>query len=161
RRRDLRRRREARGRAPGGARGEGDARRGPNALVKTLPSRTCLGCRRARPQRDMVRLIRLPNGTVVVDGGKRAAGRGADVCPDAACLERGLSRGRLGHAFRKPSEAAPDLVASVCAADRRAAPALPSVAPALPSAAPAVPGTALCEVGARAFEDVDVIAVRS
>ena len=136
--------------------------------MKTLPSRTCLGCRRTRPQRDMVRLIRLPSGTVVVDGENRAAGRGAYVCPDAECLERGLSRGRLGHAFRKPSEAGPDLAAAVRAAGRRGAPALPSDAPALPSdapalpsAAPAVPGTALCEVGARAIDDIDVIAVRS
>ena len=109
----------------------------------------------------MVRLIRLANGIVVVDGEHRAAGRGAYVCPDAECLERGLSRGRLGHAFRKPSEAGPDLIAAVHAAARRAAPALPSAAPALPSAASAIPGTALCEVGARAIEDVDVIAVRS
>jgi len=116
----------------------------------------------------MVRLIRLPNGTVVVDAAHRASGRGAYVCPDAACLERGLSRGRLGHAFRKPSEAGPDLVAAVRAAARRDAPALPSAAPALPSAAPALPsaaqavgGTALCEVETRAIENVDVIAVTS
>jgi hypothetical protein len=98
---------------------------------------------------------------VVVDGAHRAAGRGAYVCPDAECVERGLSRGRLGHAFRKPSEAGPDLAAAVRAAGRQSAPALPSAAPALPSAAPAVPGTALCEVEVRAIEDVDVIAVRS
>ena len=102
----------------------------------------------------MVRLIRLPNGMVVVDGAHRAAGRGAYVCPDAECVERGLSRGRLGHAFRKPSEAGPDLAAAVRAAGRQSAPALPR-------AAPAGPGTALCEVGVRAIEDVDVIAVRS
>ena len=101
------------------------------------------------------------NGTVVVDGENRAAGRGAYVCPDAECLERWLSRGRLGHAFRKPSEAGPDLVAAVRAAGRRGAPALPSDAPALPSAPQPVPGTALCEVGARAIDDIDVIAVRS
>ena len=109
----------------------------------------------------MVRLIRLPNGTVVVDAGHRAWGRGAYVCPDAACLERGLSRGRLGHAFRKPSEAGPDLVAAVRAAARRDAPALPSAAPVLQSAAQAVAGTALCEVETRAIENVDVIAVTS
>jgi len=102
----------------------------------------------------MVRLIRLPNGMVVVDGAHRAAGRGAYVCPDAECVERGLSRGRLGHAFRKPSEAGPDLAAAVRAAGRQGAPALPSAAPALPN-------RALCEVGVRAIEDVDVIAVRS
>jgi len=116
----------------------------------------------------MVRLIRLSNGTVVVDGERRAAGRGAYVCSDAECLERGLSRGRLGHAFRKPSEAGPDLAGAVRAAGPRmaralpsAAPAIPSAAPAPPSAAPALPSAALCEVGARAIEDINVIAVRS
>jgi predicted RNA-binding protein YlxR (DUF448 family) len=69
----------------------------------------------------LVRLIRTSNGTVVVDTGARI-GRGAYLCPDPGCLERGLSRGRLGHAFRKPSEAAPNLAAAVWAAAGREAP---------------------------------------
>jgi predicted RNA-binding protein YlxR (DUF448 family) len=93
--------------------------------------------------------VRLTSGTVVVDGATRAAGRGAYVCPDAACLERGLSRGRLGHAFRKPSEAGPDLAAAVRAAGRRENPA------ARPD------GSLRREMDARAIEDVDVITVRS
>jgi len=105
--------------------------------VKTPPRRTCLGCRRARPQAALVRLVRLTNGTVVVDRGARAAGRGAYVCPDANCVERGLTRGRLGHAFRKPSEASSNLTASVLA------------------------GSLPCEVSATAIEDIDVISVRS
>jgi len=85
----------------------------------------------------LVRLVRLTNGTVVMDRGARAAGRGAYVCPDASCVERGLTRGRLGHAFRKPSEAGSNLAASVLA------------------------GSLPCEVSATAIEDIDVITVRS
>jgi len=81
--------------------------------MRTPPSRTCLGCRRARPKGALVRLVRLPNGTVVVDPSAHAAGRGAYVCPEAACVERALNRGRLTHAFRKPCEAGPDLAAAV------------------------------------------------
>jgi predicted RNA-binding protein YlxR (DUF448 family) len=112
--------------------------------VKTPPSRTCLGCRRSRPQVALVRLVRLTNGTVVVDGAPRAAGRGAYVCPEAECLERGLSRGRLGHAFRKPSEADPSLAMAVRAAAGREA-----------------PGARRYEVSGSAIEDVDAITVRS
>ncbi|PYN87184.1 MAG: DUF448 domain-containing protein [Candidatus Rokuibacteriota bacterium] len=116
--------------------------------MRTSPSRTCLGCRRVRPQAALIRLVRLTSGTVVVDAGRRGAGRGAYVCPDTQCIERGLSRGRLGHAFRKPSEAGPNLGAAVRAAARRVA-----------------PGAPLCEVSARAIEDADVdhgeIVVRS
>jgi uncharacterized protein len=121
--------------------------------VKTPPSRTCVGCRRARPQAALVRLVRLASGTVVVDGRTRAAGRGAYVCPDAECLGRGLSRGRLGHAFRKPSEAGPNLAAAVRAAAPREVRA--------PLADAGREDALLCDVSAGAIEDVDVITVRS
>jgi uncharacterized protein len=81
--------------------------------VKKQPTRTCLGCRQVRPQDALVRVMRLADGTVVADTGARATGRGAYVCPDAHCAERGLSRARLSHAFKKPSEAGPDLAAVV------------------------------------------------
>ena len=121
--------------------------------MKTPPSRTCLGCRRARPKAALVRLARTASGTVVVDRGPRATGRGAYVCPEPECLERGLSRGRLGHAFRKPSEASPDLVAEVRAAAGYA-----------PVATPADAGperALLCEVGATTIGEIDVIPVRA
>jgi len=101
----------------------------------------------------LVRLVRLPNGTVIADAGGRAAGRGAYVCPDAECVERALSRGRLGHAFRRPSEASPGLAAAVRAAGRCEDRA--------PSAEASPEVVLLCGVGARAVGDVDVITVRA
>jgi len=87
--------------------------------MKSEPSRTCLGCREARPKGRLVRLVRLRSGVVVVDASARAAGRGAYVCPDVRCVERALIRGRLAHAFRKPCAASPDLAAAVATAGRR------------------------------------------
>lgn len=81
--------------------------------MKPEPSRTCLGCREARPKNQLVRLIRLRSGTVVVDAGAQATGRGAYVCPDVECVARTLVRGRLAHAFRQPCVASPDLAAAV------------------------------------------------
>ena len=92
----------------------------------------------------------MPDGTVVVDSGVPSPGRGAYVCPDTACLERGLSRGRLGHAFKKPSEASLNLAAAVRAVFLHTA---------LAESSPG--GMPLCEVGARAIGDVDVITVRA
>jgi predicted RNA-binding protein YlxR (DUF448 family) len=78
------------------------------------PARTCLGCRRVRPKASLVRLRRRPDGVVVVDGTRRAGGRGAYVCADAACIERVLQRGRLTHAFRTSScEAGAELAEEV------------------------------------------------
>jgi hypothetical protein len=94
--------------------------------MTTVPRRTCLGCRRIRPKGTLVRLVRSPSGAVAVDAGGRAHGRGAYVCPEAACLERALARGRLTHAFRKPSDASPELAQAVRdAASRGAANRMP------------------------------------
>lgn len=59
----------------------------------------------------MVRLVRRPDGRVEAD--RAAAGRGAYVCAAGECLERALKPGRLAHAFRKPSEARPELLDTV------------------------------------------------
>jgi predicted RNA-binding protein YlxR (DUF448 family) len=65
-----------------------------------LPTRTCVGCRVARPKHELVRLVRQPSGEVVVDPSGKLNGRGAYLCPDEACwtmaerrraLERALS----------------------------------------------------------------------
>jgi hypothetical protein len=64
------------------------------------PQRTCLGCRQARAKAALLRLARDVDGQVQVDWGGRRGGRGAYVCPSAECLARGLTRGRLGHAFK-------------------------------------------------------------
>ena len=68
--------------------------------MKHVPIRTCLGCRQRRPKRELVRLVRRTDGVVVHDASGGAAGRGAYVCGDAACLERALKAGRLAQALR-------------------------------------------------------------
>jgi predicted RNA-binding protein YlxR (DUF448 family) len=75
------------------------------------PWRTCIGCRTVRAKGALVRLARRPGGEVVVDAA--GGGRGAYLCEDAACLARGLDRGRLRHAFRKPCEVRPTLAEEV------------------------------------------------
>ena len=102
----------------------------------------------------LVRLVRLADGTVGADSTGRAAGRGAYVCPETPCVERGLSRGRLGHAFRKPSEASSGLAAAVMRAAGRDADAVPARGASSDEAM-------LCEVSADAVGEVDVITVRA
>jgi predicted RNA-binding protein YlxR (DUF448 family) len=61
-------------------------------------------------------MVRGSDGTVVVDVGGRMSGRGAYVCAETGCVERGLRRDRLGHAFRAPCRVTQDLGAAVLAA---------------------------------------------
>jgi predicted RNA-binding protein YlxR (DUF448 family) len=60
-----------------------------------------------------MRLVRGADGVVVLDPRGRMPGRGAWVCRDVECVERGVRRDRLAHAFRKPCQVTPGLAAAV------------------------------------------------
>ena len=72
--------------------------------MMAAPQRTCIGCRQKRLKVTLLRLVRGTDGRVCVDDGGRAEGRGAYVCLDPHCLGKALNAGRLGHAFKRPSE---------------------------------------------------------
>ncbi len=59
-------------------------------MPKKLPLRQCLGCREMKPKKELVRVVRSPEGTVSVDLRGKAPGRGAYVCRDAQCLKKAL-----------------------------------------------------------------------
>lgn len=65
-----------------------------------VPQRTCVGCRQVRPKRDMIRVVRTPDAGVQVDPTGKRAGRGAYVCPQAACWEAALTAGSLERALK-------------------------------------------------------------
>ncbi|MGH3440841.1 MAG: YlxR family protein [Nitriliruptorales bacterium] len=73
------------------------------------PIRTCVACRRRRPQHELLRLAATPEG-VMLDPERRRPGRGAYVCPEAGCLE--AARRREGRALRRAlrAEEADDVV---------------------------------------------------
>jgi len=79
----------------------------------TGPLRTCVACRDVRPKRELVRLVRGADRRVVVDPTGAAPGRGAYLCRRASCVDGGLTRRQLGHAFRGSWEAGADLAEEV------------------------------------------------
>lgn len=66
--------------------------------VKHVPQRTCVGCREVLPKRQMVRIVRTPNG-VQIDPTGKTAGRGAYLHDQRECWVRGL-KGALAHALK-------------------------------------------------------------
>lgn len=62
---------------------------------KHTPERTCVACRQAMPKRDLVRIVRQPDGSVVVDPTGKAAGRGAYIGPSRECLRLAFERRAL------------------------------------------------------------------
>lgn len=59
-------------------------------MAKKIPLRQCLGCREMKPKKELVRVVRSPEGQVDIDFRGKAPGRGAYVCRSAECLKRAL-----------------------------------------------------------------------
>ena len=68
--------------------------------IKQLPQRTCVACRKVKAKRELIRLVRIADGSVEVDTGEKKAGRGAYLCPAWECWELGLKAGRLEYTLR-------------------------------------------------------------
>jgi len=69
--------------------------------VRKIPQRQCVACGQMRGKRDLVRVVRTPAGEVRVDPTGKLSGRGAYVCPEAACVDRALREGRLEGALER------------------------------------------------------------
>jgi predicted RNA-binding protein YlxR (DUF448 family) len=82
-------------------------------MSRRPPMRTCLGCRQARPQAELLPIVRTPEGGVKPDPRRRARGRGAYLCRREACLSECVRRGRWPQAFRVPAAATPEVVAQL------------------------------------------------
>ena len=65
--------------------------------VKKIPMRQCLGCNSHKPKREMMRVVRLPDGNVVLDLVGKVSGRGAYICHDLACFKKARKAKRIEH----------------------------------------------------------------
>ena len=66
---------------------------------KKVPLRMCAGCGQRRPKKELVRVVRSPEGEISLDLTGRKPGRGAYLCRDAACLKAARKARRLERAF--------------------------------------------------------------
>ncbi len=64
--------------------------------------RQCVGCREMKPKRELIRVVRSPEGAVSLDFRGKLPGRGAYVCPDGACLAKARKSRALERAFGVP-----------------------------------------------------------
>ena len=68
-------------------------------MIKKIPQRQCMGCRERKSKREMIRVVRGTDGTVHLDFGGKAPGRGAYLCPNHECLKKAMKANSLGRAL--------------------------------------------------------------
>ena len=68
-------------------------------MQKKVPLRQCLGCREMKPKKELMRVVRSPEGEVSLDFKGKSPGRGAYVCADADCLKKAVKSRALERAL--------------------------------------------------------------
>ena len=66
---------------------------------RKIPQRQCGGCREMKDKRVLLRIVRTPEGEILLDSTGKKSGRGAYVCPDPECLKKARRSKALERAF--------------------------------------------------------------
>ena len=59
----------------------------------------CVGCRQMKPKSELVRIVKTPEGEIVIDKTNKLSGRGAYICKSGDCLKKCEKINALSHTF--------------------------------------------------------------
>ena len=62
---------------------------------RKIPMRMCVGCREMKEKRELIRIVRIPEGETLIDPTGKKSGRGAYVCRSPECLKRAIKQKQL------------------------------------------------------------------
>ncbi len=63
--------------------------------VKKTPMRMCMACREMKPKRELMRVVKSPDGVIFIDDTFKANGRGAYLCRSEACVNKCIKQKAL------------------------------------------------------------------
>lgn len=66
---------------------------------KKIPMRMCLGCNEMKPKKELIRVVKSPEGEISLDFKGKAAGRGAYICRSTECFDKARKARRFEKAF--------------------------------------------------------------
>ncbi len=69
---------------------------------RKIPLRVCIGCQVKMPKKELVRVVRGPEGNIVLDHTGKKAGRGAYICPKEDCFKKAVKGKRLEKNLQQP-----------------------------------------------------------
>lgn len=67
---------------------------------KKYPARKCLGCGESKLKKELIRVVRSPEGEISLDFIGKKSGRGAYVCRSPECLRKARKAKRLEHQLK-------------------------------------------------------------
>ena len=73
--------------------------------MKKQPMRTCVMCRQKREKRELVRIVRTPEGEIKFDPTGKANGRGCYICTSEKCLSNVKNVSRISRSLEVTADA--------------------------------------------------------
>lgn len=67
--------------------------------TKKIPMRMCSGCREMKPKMELIRVVRTPEGKILIDNSGKVSGRGAYVCKNEECFNKSVKSKALSRAL--------------------------------------------------------------
>lgn len=67
---------------------------------RRVPMRMCNGCSEMKPKKELIRVVRSPQGEVSIDPTGKKSGRGAYICPKIDCLKKARKTKRIERQFQ-------------------------------------------------------------
>lgn len=67
--------------------------------LKKIPMRMCLGCNEMKPKKELIRVVKSPEGEISLDFTGKKSGRGAYICRSVECFNKARKGRRLEKAF--------------------------------------------------------------
>ncbi|NBH73617.1 YlxR family protein [Clostridiaceae bacterium] len=68
--------------------------------TKRIPQRQCIGCGEMKSKKEMIRVLKTPEGEFTLDATGRKNGRGAYLCPSMECLQKAVKGKGLERSFK-------------------------------------------------------------
>ena len=69
------------------------------ARTRKIPLRMCVGCREMKNKKELLRIVRTPDGNIEIDQSGKKSGRGAYICSQLDCLQQALKSKSLQKAL--------------------------------------------------------------
>ena len=66
-----------------------------NKPVRKIPTRRCTGCGEHFPKNTLIRVLRTPEGEIILDLTGKKSGRGAYICKSSSCLKKARKSRRI------------------------------------------------------------------
>jgi len=63
--------------------------------ARKIPERQCLGCNEHKPKIELLRVVKTPEGEILLDFTGKKSGRGAYICKDVKCLKKARKSKRI------------------------------------------------------------------